>query len=90
MKGLTIMDIDPDEMVAIVQYYLNNNLLNTTFREYHKSIVEDVRQRSNRRFVIEFREQKKAAASHAASSLIRLPQGVSDTDDTQSTGEIRE
>jgi hypothetical protein len=61
MIGLTIMDIYPDEMRAIVQFYLNNNLLNTAFQDHHKSVVEDVRQRSNGRFVIEFREQKSVA-----------------------------
>lgn len=62
MLGLTIMDIHQDEMRAIVQYYLNNNLLNTTFQDHHKSVVEEVRQRSNGRFVIEFREQKQSVA----------------------------
>lgn len=61
MNGLTIMDIHQDEMRAIVQYYLNNNLLNTTFQKHHESVVEEVRQRSNGRFVIEFRAAKKAA-----------------------------
>ena len=58
MLGLTIMDIHEDEMKAIVQHYLNTNLLNTTFRDYHASVVEEVRQCSNGRFVIEFREAK--------------------------------
>jgi hypothetical protein len=58
MIGLTIMDIHEDEMKAIVQFYLNNNLLNVVFKEHHQSVVEAVRQRSNGRFVIEFREAK--------------------------------
>jgi hypothetical protein len=60
------MDIHPDEMRAIVQFYLNNNLLNTTFKEHHKSIVEDVRQRSNGRFIIEFRASKAAVVADVA------------------------
>lgn len=71
MVGLTIMDISEEEMNAIVQHYLNSNLLNTTFQEHHKSVVEEVRQRSNGRFVIEFRAQKKtvvAVQSAAAGS----------------------
>lgn len=63
MIGLTIMDIHPDETRAIVQYYLNHNLLNTTFQVSHASVVEEVRQRSNGRFVIEFREQGKPAVA---------------------------
>ena len=54
MIGKTIMEVSQSEMIAIVQYYLNNDLLNTAFQTRHKSIVEDVRQRSSGRFVIEF------------------------------------
>lgn len=68
MVGLTIMDISREEMNAIVQYYLNSNLLNTTFQEHHKSVVEEVRQRSNGRFVIEFRAQKKAVVAVQAAA----------------------
>ena len=55
MIGLTIMEISAEQMQEIVQWYLNNNLLNTTFQKRHESVVEDVRQRNNGRFVVEFR-----------------------------------
>lgn len=55
MIGLTVMEISTEQMQAIVQWYLNNNLLNVTFQKHHESVVEDVRQRSNGRFVIDFR-----------------------------------
>lgn len=54
MIGLTVMEISHEEMVAVVQFYLNNDLLNTTFQDRHKSVVEDVRQRKDGRFIIEF------------------------------------
>ena len=54
MIGRTIMNIDREEMKAIVQHYLNSNLLNTTFQRQHTSGVLNVRQRGNGRFVIEF------------------------------------
>jgi hypothetical protein len=60
MIGLTIMDVHEDEMRAIVQFYLNNNLLNTAFQKHHESAVESVRQRSNGRFTIEFRARKQS------------------------------
>jgi hypothetical protein len=54
MIGLTIMEISAEQMQGIVQWYLNNNLLNVTFQKHHESVVENVKQRSNGRFVIEF------------------------------------
>ena len=65
MIGLTVMEISAEQMQAIVQWYLNNNLLNVTFQNHHESVVEDVRQRNNGRFVIEFRAAKKAAVATA-------------------------
>lgn len=66
MIGLTVMEISAEQMQAIVQWYLNNNLLNVTFQKHHESVVEDVRQRSSGRFMIEFRakaERPKTSAS---------------------------
>lgn len=54
MIGLTIMEISREQMAVIVQWYLNNNLLNITFQKHHQSVVENVHQRSNGRFVVEF------------------------------------
>lgn len=48
------MEISESEMMAVVQFYLNNNLLNTTFQKQHTARVTHVRERSNGRFVIEF------------------------------------
>lgn len=57
------MEIDHEEMKAIVQYYLNNNLLNATFQKQHTSGVLNVRQRSNGRFVIEFIQHPETTKS---------------------------
>lgn len=54
MIGTTVMDISESEMIAAMQFYLNSNLLNTTFQDRHKSVVTAVRQRSSGRFIIEF------------------------------------
>lgn len=71
MIGLTIMEISSEQMQAIVQWYLNNNLLNITFQKHHKSQVESVRQRSGGRFVIEFRAQADKSDA-LASGLLRI------------------
>lgn len=65
MIGLTIMEISREQMLAIVQYYLNNNLLNITFQKHHESVVKDVRERSSGRFVIQFVATKTANAKTA-------------------------
>lgn len=58
------MEISREEMVAIVEFYLNNNLLNVTFKEYHRSKVLDVKERKvSGRFVIEFEAAKQVRAS---------------------------
>lgn len=64
MKGRTVMEISREEMTAIVEFYLNNNLLNTTFQEHHKSKVVDVKERKvSGRFVIEFEAAKQVKVS---------------------------
>ena len=60
MIGCTVMDISREEMIAIVQFYLNSNLLNVTFQKHHKSVVRHVHQRSSGRFAIEFLSEAEA------------------------------
>jgi len=55
MIGNVIMEIEPDEMRAAVQFYLNRDVFDAnSIRERHKANVSAVRQRSNGNFVIEF------------------------------------
>jgi hypothetical protein len=56
MIGHVNMEIGEQEMIAMVQYYLNNSVFNAEFdsRKYHRAHVVGVRQRSNGRFVINF------------------------------------
>jgi len=55
MIGNIIMEIEPDEMRAAVQFYLNHDIFDAnSIRERHKANVSAVRQRSNGNFVIEF------------------------------------
>jgi len=56
MIGNVIMEIEPDEMRAAVQFYLNRDVFDAdgSLRVRHKANVMDVRQRSNGNFVIEF------------------------------------
>jgi hypothetical protein len=56
MIGHVIMEIEPDEMRAVVQFYLNRDVFDAglSLRVRHKANVSDVRQRSNGNFVIEF------------------------------------
>ena len=55
MIGHVIMEIEPDEMRAAVQFYLNRDVFDAnSIRERHKAKVSAVRQRSNGNFVIEF------------------------------------
>jgi hypothetical protein len=56
MIGRVIMEIGEQEMVAVVQFYLNSSVFNAEFdsRKYHRAHVVGVRQRSNGRFVIDF------------------------------------
>ena len=55
MIGHAIMEIEADEMIAAVSYYLNRELLQSDMgRLRHKATITDVRQRSNGNFVIEF------------------------------------
>ena len=76
MIGLTIMDISREQMIAIVQFYLNNNLLNVTFQKHHQSVVEDVHQRSKGRFMVEFVAEnatKKEAVKNAVAGDANVP-----------------
>ena len=56
MIGRVIMEIGKQEMIAMVQYYLNNSAFDAELhsRKYHRAHVVEVRQRSNGRFVIDF------------------------------------
>ena len=55
MIGNVIMEIEPDEMRAAVQFYLNRDVFDAnSIRERHKANVSAVRQRSNGNFIIEF------------------------------------
>ena len=55
MIGHVIMEIEADEMIAAVQFYLNRDVFDAEgVRKRHKANVVDVRQRSNGNFVIEF------------------------------------
>lgn len=55
MIGHIIMEIEPDETCAAVAYYFNRDLFDShAGRERHKTIVTEVRQRSNSNFIIEF------------------------------------
>lgn len=54
MIGHVIMEIERDEICAALQFYLNKSAFNTMTSDYHKVTVTDVRQRSNRNFVVEF------------------------------------
>lgn len=74
MIGTVIMDISEHEMNAMVQYYLNRDLFTTAFgKNNHHATVVSVRQRPNKRFVIEFDGQPEPefvvdeVVDHAAS-----------------------
>ena len=56
MIGDVAMEIQPEEMMAAVQFYLNRDVFDAhgSLRERHKATVTAVRQRSNGNFVIEF------------------------------------
>lgn len=52
MIGTAQMRISKEQMIAIVEYYLNKNLFNTTFEPQHKVKVVDQIRKSGDRFVI--------------------------------------
>lgn len=56
MIGAITMEIGEPEIVAAMQFYLNNSVFNSelSHRKYHHAEVTAVRQRSNGRFIIEF------------------------------------
>jgi hypothetical protein len=57
MIGNVIMEIEPDEMRAAVEFYLNHTVFHVEgypSREGQRAHVSVVRQRSNGNFVIEF------------------------------------
>lgn len=57
MIGHVIMEIEADEMIAMVQFYLNHSVFHVEgcpSRECHRAYVTAVRQRSNGTFVIDF------------------------------------
>ena len=54
MIGITQMTISKEQMIAIVEHYLNTSLLNTTFKPEHKAKVVDQIRKSGDRFVITF------------------------------------
>ena len=55
MIGHVIMEIEQDEMIAAVQFYLNRDVFDAgSIRERHRANVSEVRQRSNGNFIIEF------------------------------------
>lgn len=59
MLGTIIMEIGEAEMIAAIQFYLNNSVFMVQgypSRKYHEAIVSSVRQRKSR-FVIEFEGQ---------------------------------
>jgi len=74
MKGHVIIEVEAEEMIAIVQYYLNKELFTCDMsRSRHLANVTDVRQRSNGNFVIEFDGQmpktlKQLEAEHATNN----------------------
>lgn len=51
MIGITYMEISPEQMCQMVQYWWNEQL---GFHERHQVQVLTVRQRDNKRFVITF------------------------------------
>lgn len=60
MYGVTQMTISKEQMIAIVEHYLNTNLLNTTFHEEHKvKVIDQIRKMGNR-FVITFEGLQKS------------------------------
>jgi hypothetical protein len=56
MIGHVIMEIEHDEMIAAVQFYLNRDVFDAdgSLRVRHKANVSEVRQHGNGNFVIEF------------------------------------
>lgn len=59
MIGKVAMEVSQQEMIAAMQYYLNNEVFYAMFsgRAAHKANVTKVRQRDNGNFVIEFEGQ---------------------------------
>lgn len=56
MIGNVIMEVGEQEMIAMVQFYLNQSVFTAEYdsRKYHRANVISVKQRSNGRFVIDF------------------------------------
>jgi hypothetical protein len=54
MIGHVVMEIERDEMVAAMQFYLNKSVFNVLANKYHEATVTDVHQRNNGNFVVEF------------------------------------
>jgi hypothetical protein len=56
MIGHVVMEIGEQEMIVMVQFYLNSSVFTAEYdsRKYHRANVVSVKQRSNGRFVIDF------------------------------------
>lgn len=56
MIGDVTMEVSEQEMVAAIQFYLNQSVFNaeSSLRHYHKAFVTGIRQRPNGRFIIDF------------------------------------
>lgn len=52
--GKVTMEVSKEQMAAMVEYCLNNDVFYTTLRKQNRATVRKVRQRESGTFVIEF------------------------------------
>lgn len=82
MIGKVVMQISKEEMMAIVEHYLNSHLLNTTFHSEHKAKVVDQIRKSGDHFIVTFEGQQPKKAER--------PKTLSDSDPSRSSTEANE
>jgi hypothetical protein len=80
MIGRATMNISKEQMIAIVEHYLNNHLLNTTFHKEHTVKVVDQIRKTGDRFIIIFEGQQPLNAKRPQAEPLDLSRSATEAD----------